>query len=83
MFYDKKLDLVGRSYIETSLFGYNLIREPLLNKGMGFTEEERSQFHLHGLIPCHNATLEEQIQRSYEAFQHKASDIQKYIYLRD
>jgi malate dehydrogenase (oxaloacetate-decarboxylating) len=83
MSYTKKTDAEGQSYIETTLSGYNLIREPLLNKGMGFTEAERSQFQLHGLIPCHNASFKEQIERSYEAFQAKDNDLEKYIYMRD
>lgn len=83
MRYLKKTDNDGKHYLEVSLNGYLLISTPLLNKGMAFDESERDAFHLHGLIPCHNATLEEQRQRSYETFKSKATDIEKYIYLRD
>ncbi|MEK5745306.1 NAD-dependent malic enzyme, partial [Acinetobacter variabilis] len=31
--------------------GYTLLELPLLNKGSAFTEEERKNFNLHGLIP--------------------------------
>lgn len=50
---------------------------------MSFTNEERDAFHLHGIIPTRVANLDEQRERSYLAFKNKASDIEKYIYLRD
>ena len=31
--------------------GYTLLELPLLNKGSAFTQEERSHFNLHGLVP--------------------------------
>ena len=37
-------------YKEVSLTDYNLLGNPLLNKGMAFTNEERSSFNLHGLL---------------------------------
>lgn len=83
MYYTRKTDGKGKEHLEVSLTDYSLIMTPLLNKGMGFSEEERDEFHLHGLIPFHDATLEEQRDRSYEAFKAKSSDLEKYIYLRD
>src|SRR4051812_1268424 len=47
-------------YVETDRSGYDLLNSPLLNKGTGFTEEERDLFDLHGLLPPMVATLEEQ-----------------------
>jgi malate dehydrogenase (oxaloacetate-decarboxylating) len=83
MHYNKKTDKNGQEYLEVNVSDYTLLRSPLLNKGMSFTDEERNDFHLHGLIPFHDATLEEQRDRSYEAFKSKESDLEKYIYLRD
>lgn len=83
MNYCKITDDKGQSYIETSLTDYALVTDPLLNKGMAFPDQERAEFNLFGLIPPENATLTQQRQRSYEAFKSKATDLEKYIYLRD
>jgi len=69
--------------LTVSLSDYALMSNPLLNKGMAFNEQERKDFNLEGLLPPHFATLQEQRDRSYEAFRSKDSDIEKYIYLRD
>ena len=62
--------------------GLNLLETPLLNKGTAFTTEERTQFGLHGLLPPHIETLDEQVVRAYEAFQTKDNDLERHIYLR-
>ena len=62
--------------------GMDLLDTPLLNKGTAFTEEERSQFGLHGLLPPLVETLEEQVVRAYEAYQRKDDDLERHIYLR-
>src|SRR5713226_9048071 len=53
--------LAEGSFIETHLFGYELLNDPLLNKGTAFTEEERDAFELHGLLPPRVATLDAQV----------------------
>lgn len=73
----------GQPYLEIALTGEELITNPLLNKGMGFTEEERGAFHLFGILPPRFADLATQQARSYEAFSSKANDLEKYLYLRD
>jgi malate dehydrogenase (oxaloacetate-decarboxylating) len=60
----------------------DLLDTPLLNKGTAFTEEERAQFGLHGLLPPHVETLNEQVVRAYEAYQRKDDDLERHIYLR-
>ena len=50
---------------------------------MAFTKAERDAFDLHGLIPPKVGTLAEQKERTYKAFKSKATDLEKYIYLRD
>src|ERR1700740_170600 len=66
----------------TALSGYELLNDPLLNKGTAFTEAERDAFDLHGLLPPHVAGLDYQVQRRLDAFRGLGSDIQKYVFLR-
>jgi malate dehydrogenase (oxaloacetate-decarboxylating) len=60
----------------------DLLDTPLLNKGTAFTEEERSKFGLHGLLPPHIEDLNEQVVRAYEAHQQEDNDVERHIYLR-
>ena len=62
--------------------GMDLLDRPGLNKGTAFSEEERSTFGLHGLLPPHVESLEEQVVRAYEAYQRKDDDLERHIYLR-
>ena len=68
--------------VETALSGYELLNDPLLNKGTAFTELERDEFELHGLLPPHVAELEYQVRRRHDAFRSLGSDIQRYTFLR-
>lgn len=63
--------------------GFELILNPILNKGTAFTDKEREQYHLLGILPPHISTLEEQRARSYSVFNSKKTNLEKYIYLRD
>jgi malate dehydrogenase (oxaloacetate-decarboxylating) len=62
--------------------GMDLLNRQLLNKGTAFTEEERGQFGLDGLLPPHFESLEEQVVRAYEAYKRKDDDLERHIYLR-
>ena len=73
----------GTDYMEVSTTDYKLLMNPVLNKGMAFSEQERREFNLLGLLPPHEATIEEQAARSYAAFKSKETDLEKYIYLND
>src|SRR6202451_4851506 len=68
--------------VRTALSGYELLNDPLLNKGTAFTEAERDAFDLHGLLPPHVATLDYQVKRRLDAFRKLGSDMQKYVFLR-
>jgi malate dehydrogenase (oxaloacetate-decarboxylating) len=74
--------LAEQPFIETPLFGYDLLNDPLLNKGTAFTDEERDSFDLHGLLPPNVATLEEQAKRRMQAFRRLPNDLARYIFLR-
>ncbi|CDL85860.1 NAD-dependent malic enzyme [Xenorhabdus cabanillasii] len=60
-----------------------LLEFPLLNKGSAFTEEERSNFNLHGLLPQTVETIEEQAERAYRQYCDFKNDADKHIYLRN
>ena len=62
--------------------GMELLERPLLNKGTAFTEEERAEFGLHGILPPPLETLDEQVARAYEAYKRKDEDLERHIYLR-
>lgn len=62
--------------------GMNLLETPTLNKGTAFSDEERTNFGLQGLLPPIVETLDEQVFRAYEAFQKKHTDLERHIYLR-
>jgi malate dehydrogenase (oxaloacetate-decarboxylating) len=68
--------------VETSLSGYELLNDPLLNKGTAFTEAERDEFGLQGLLPPHVAQLDDQVKRRLDAFRGLHTDMQKYTFLR-
>jgi malate dehydrogenase (oxaloacetate-decarboxylating) len=69
--------------IETWLTGFDLINYPMLNKGTAFTEEERSEFALHGLLPPHIGNLEDQAARRLKVLRSFETDFERYSYLRD
>ena len=66
----------------TKLTGKELIHSPILNKGTVFSETDREQFQLEGLLPPHVDSVEEQLNRCYQSLLAKPSDLDKYIFLR-
>lgn len=68
---------------KVALTGYNLINAPRLNKGTAFTDHERDIFSLHGLLPPHVGTLEEQVGRRQLALNNQSTPFNKYSFLRD
>ncbi len=61
--------------------GLAVLRDPLLNKGTAFTEEERNALGLRGLLPAHVLSLEEQAARVMENLRHLPDDLDKYVAL--
>src|ERR1700733_6132080 len=68
---------------QVSLSGYDLINSPRLNKGTAFSDHERDIFDLHGLLPPHVGTLDEQVERRMEALAEQPTPFNKYAFLRD
>jgi malate dehydrogenase (oxaloacetate-decarboxylating)(NADP+) len=58
-----------------------MLHDPRLNKGTGFTEDERDRLNIHGLLPPRIFTLAEQQWRVLENLRRKESDLEKYIFL--
>ena len=67
----------------SKLRGRELIDEPLGNKGTAFSEKERADLGLYGLLPPHVETLEEQVSREYDAFCKLPNDEEKHVFVRD
>ncbi len=63
--------------------GPALLEAPLLNKGSAFSERERQQFNLEGLLPYRIESIDEQKTRAYHQLNAFQSDIDKHIYLRN
>jgi malate dehydrogenase (oxaloacetate-decarboxylating)(NADP+) len=63
--------------------GYALLRDPHSNRGTGFTEKERADFGLEGLLPPVATTLERQVARIRMQVDAISDDLQKYLLLSD
>jgi len=68
-------------FMAVSLRGQDLLKDPLLNKGTAFTEEERDAFGLRGLLPDHISSIDDQLARARTQLDSKPDPLQKNIYL--
>jgi malate dehydrogenase (oxaloacetate-decarboxylating) len=75
--------VTGGSVRQVSLSGFDLINSPRLNKGTAFSDQERDAFDLHGLLPPHVGTLDEQIERRMQALGEQPTPFNKYSFLHD
>jgi len=71
------------SVVRTSLSGVDLLLNARLNKGTAFTEAERDEFDLHGLLPPHVGTLEDQLERRKKALDNRVTAFGKYNLMRE
>jgi malate dehydrogenase (oxaloacetate-decarboxylating) len=55
--------------------------DPLFNRGTAFTDEERHDLQLHGQLPVHVSTLEEQVKRRYANFCEMENWVSKHHFL--
>jgi malate dehydrogenase (oxaloacetate-decarboxylating) len=69
--------------IKTRLHGIELLSNSRLNKGTAFSEEERDTFCLHGLLPPHIGTLEDQRARRKRVLDSRPTAFGKYSNMRD
>jgi len=73
----------NHSVVRTRLHGLELLLNSRLNKGTSFTEEERDIFGLHGLLPPHIGTLEDQRERRKRVLDGRNTAFLKYSNMRD
>ncbi len=62
--------------------GRLLLELPRINKGLAFSREERVKKGLLGLLPYGVETLDDQVQRAYQAYAQKNTALERHIYLR-
>jgi malate dehydrogenase (oxaloacetate-decarboxylating) len=73
--------VTGERYLHTALTGRALLDQPLLNKGSAFTEAERRELGLVGLLPTGVSPPEVQLERIYGNYRQKTSNLERYIHL--
>jgi malate dehydrogenase (oxaloacetate-decarboxylating)(NADP+) len=65
------------------LIGYEVLRNPRLNKGTAFTQEERRKYRLEGLLPPTVTNIDLQIARRHAEIANLDDELQKYLVLSD
>ena len=63
--------------------GLALLRDPLLNKGTAFTEQERDALGLRGFLPAHVFTMKTQAERVLTNLRSLPNDLAKYVALNE
>jgi malate dehydrogenase (oxaloacetate-decarboxylating)(NADP+) len=67
--------------MKTPLRGMEVLDNPKLNKGTAFTDEEREQLGLVGLLPDSVEDINRQLERVLGHLRNKPTDLERYIYL--
>jgi malate dehydrogenase (oxaloacetate-decarboxylating)(NADP+) len=67
----------------TAPTGYDLLRDPRLNKGTAFSAAERRAWGLEGLLPPAVTTIQLQVARRHAEIANLDDDLQKYLVLSD
>jgi malate dehydrogenase (oxaloacetate-decarboxylating) len=80
--FDERVDPdTGEPYLAVLARGAELVDDPLLNKGTCFTEREREQLGLNGLLPPAVQGEQDQLLRAYGNFLQAGDDIRQYLFL--
>ncbi len=69
--------------LSTPLRGKDVLANPLLNKGVAFTEKERKELGLEGILPPTVLSLEKQSVRAYQQFLAQPTMLRKNASLND
>jgi malate dehydrogenase (oxaloacetate-decarboxylating)(NADP+) len=67
--------------VTTNKTGMDLLHDPLLNRGTGFTEKEREALGLRGLLPPHVHTQQEQAARVLANLARLSDPLEKFVAL--
>ena len=62
---------------------HSILNDPFLNKGTAFTQEERKELDLIGLLPPYVQTIEKQAAQTYAQMQTKVNDLEKRLFLME
>ena len=73
--------ILARSMQYQTPRGLALLRDPLLNKGIAFTEQERDALGLRGFLPAAVMTMQAQAERVLTWLRSLSSDLENYIAL--
>ncbi|KAK2844174.1 hypothetical protein Q5P01_010833 [Channa striata] len=71
----------GKTFVYTKTRGYDVTRNPHLNKGMAFSLEERQQLGIHGLLPPCFISQDVQLLRVLRNYDMKKDDLDRYVFL--
>lgn len=71
----------GETVVEVAVTGRALLGLACLNKGTAFTEEERRELGLLGLLPHRVLTIEQQAQRMRREYLRESTDIERHLFL--
>lgn len=67
----------------TTLRGRQVLSNPRINKGTAFSDAERADLGLIGLIPAGHMTLDQQADRVYAQFRRQSSDLARNVLLNE
>jgi malate dehydrogenase (oxaloacetate-decarboxylating)(NADP+) len=67
--------------VSASPRGIALLHDPMHNKGTAFTEKERDELGVRGLLPAHVLSQDQQAERALKHIRQQPSDLEKFIEL--
>ncbi|HEU5162934.1 MAG TPA: NAD-dependent malic enzyme [Thermoanaerobaculia bacterium] len=70
-----------QQYISVPVKGKALLLDPFTNKGTAFTDRERDELDLHGLLPPQVSTIEQQLDRVYGNYKATTSPLEKFVFM--
>ena len=77
-----KIDPIsGRRYMAVDGKGEHVLSHPLVNKSTAFTERERRELDLDGLLPPGVSTIKDQLGRVYGSYKQKRTTLGRYMHL--